>query len=100
VSDRMEQFESELAQMRPRAPGPEWSQYIAAALAAERRADRRLIGAMCVGAAAACVIVSLLLGQSPAPTRSSPTVAMTPQVPRLGDDLQAFADAGSVEAKK
>lgn len=100
MSDRLDEFEAELARMRPRAAGTEWSQRLAAALAAERRADRRLIGAMCMGAAAACVIVSLLLSQSAGPAQVSPTIAVTGQVPRLGGDLQAFAGTGDIETWK
>ena len=100
MSDRMEQFDNELAQMRPRAASREWSRRIESRLAAERRADRRLISVMSLGALAACFIVAILVGQSPDSAHSSPALAVTSRVPRLGTDLQAFALAGETELWK
>jgi hypothetical protein len=86
--------------MRPRAADSEWSQRIAVKLAAQRRSDRTLIGAMSLGAVAACVIVSMLIVQSPNLTPSSPTMAAIPQAPHFGDDLPALARASGLEAWK
>jgi len=96
----MEQFENELAQMCPRAVSPEWSRQMESRLAAERRADRRLISVMSLGALAACFIVAILVGQSPDSAHSSPALAATSPVPRLGAELQAFALAGKTEIWK
>jgi hypothetical protein len=105
VSDRMEQFENELAQMRPRAASPEWSRRIGSRLAAQRRADRRLMGVMSLGALAACFIVAMLIGQSPTTAQSgaaqdSPAVVVTSRIPRLGGELQAFALTSETEIWK
>jgi hypothetical protein len=100
VSDRLEQFESELANMRPRAATPQISERVSKSLFADRRSDRMLIGAMSMGAMAACVIVTILIGESTPPSQSSPTVAVTSQVPRIGSDLQAFADASVTDSWK
>jgi hypothetical protein len=97
VSDRLEHFESELARLRPRSADAEWSGRIAAKLTAQRRSDRLLIGAMTLGAMAACVIVSLLVGSPAPPAPSASTLAATGQAPRLGNELQAFALAGQTE---
>ncbi|MGD0462647.1 MAG: hypothetical protein ABSB74_09170 [Tepidisphaeraceae bacterium] len=93
MSDRMEQFESELSRLRPRAAGPEWTGKIAAELAAERRSDRTLIAAMSAGALAACVIASLLIDQSSTSMPPSSTVVVTHEVPQHGSNVQAFAGA-------
>jgi hypothetical protein len=100
VSDRLEQFESELAKMRPREAVPELSERVSRSLRADRRSDRMLISAMSMGAIAACVIVAILVGQSTPLSQSSPTVAATSHVPRFGSDLQAFADASVMDSWK
>ena len=99
MSDRLENFESELAAMRPRNAA-QWSQRLAMEMRKQRRSDRMLIGAISLGAMAACVIVSLLIVQSPAPVQSAPIIAVNPQSSRMGNDLNAFADAGVLDAWK
>jgi hypothetical protein len=89
----MEHFESELSRLRPRAAGAEWTGKIAAELAVQRRSDRMLIAAMSAGALAACVIASLLFGQSSASRLPASTVVFTHEVPQFGNDAQAFAGA-------
>jgi hypothetical protein len=87
----MEQFESELSRMRPRVPSAVFFQPIDARLAAERRSDRMLIGAMTAGAMAACFIMTVLFGQPSSGTQASPTLAVTANVPHVGSEIQAVA---------
>jgi hypothetical protein len=100
VSDPLDHLESELSDIRPRAAGPNVSERVAAQLAADRRSDRMLMGAMSLGAAAACVIVTLLAGPSSAPQQSPPAIAVAPQTPRVGNELQAFAGIGDPDLWK
>ncbi|HUB27881.1 MAG TPA: hypothetical protein VL992_20825 [Tepidisphaeraceae bacterium] len=100
MSDRLENFESELADMRPRAATPEMLSRVEMQLAAQRRSDRMLIGAMGLGAAAACVIVTLLVGQSQIPVQAPPAIAVAPQTLRVGNEIQAFAGIGDPDLWK
>ena len=96
MSDPMENFESELSAMRPRS-ADQLSEQIATELARQKRADRRLIGAMGMGAMAACVIVVMLGAQSVTPVQPAPVLAVAPQTPHVGNDLEAFADANVLD---
>jgi hypothetical protein len=91
--DPLEQFESELSRLQPRAAKSEWSRAIAAELVAEKRSDRMLIAAMSIGALAACLIAVLLIDQSSASTPPSGTVASQQDYPRFERNTPAFARA-------
>lgn len=91
--DPLNQLETELAAMRPRGLEAQWSAQIDASLAKEKRADRRLIGAMCLGGAAACVIVVMLSSSASMVQTVSPTMASTSAAPSAGSEIQSLAAA-------
>ena len=100
MTDRHERLEAELSGMQPRGLSSELIDRIESTLAADQRpgpSNRMLISAMCCGALAACVIVTVLLGdllpsRTSRPVGGDAVIASTP-VPRLGDASIAFARA-------
>ncbi|MGA2440290.1 MAG: hypothetical protein ABSH08_04995 [Tepidisphaeraceae bacterium] len=96
MTEQNDQLERDLANMRPRALGPELIGRIESAIAASsvrRWADRLLVCAMGAGSLAACVIVGILTmsGHTPVP-RPSPAQTIA-QVPSIGSYTRALARA-------
>ena len=100
MNERSEKLEAELSSLRPGALPPELLDRIGSALKRPQAwpvhgSDRLLIGAICSGALAACVILSVSLGALAPSSRPIGSVqSMTsPNVPRLGDASLALARA-------
>ena len=87
MSDAHEKLESELSGLRPRALSDALMDRIGSDLSKPRRGgDRLLIAAMCSGAMAACVIVTVLLTQAQPAARTA-----RPATPQFGDASLALA---------
>jgi hypothetical protein len=105
MSDRIDKFEAELAQMTPRALPADLAGSIESSLASVRSvwSDRVLAATMFAGAIAACVIVAVLMDQSSYPTaqtqQTNPSLAATPT---LGDYQKslAFADIAAADLSR
>jgi len=97
MTERFEKLEAELAAMKPREMPAEVFDAITSQLSdAQPRnwADRCLIGAMSLGSLAACMIVAMLLMQSPAPGPQNISVTRVPSdTTRMGDASQMLARA-------
>ena len=103
MNDPQGRLEAELAQMRPRAASVELIEAIGNRIGggeARPWADRFLLSAIGAGAAAACVIVAVLVGEgSRDRTDVEPQLlvqATTSDAPRFGDYPLAFARAPDV----
>jgi hypothetical protein len=94
VNERIEKLEAELAAMRPRKTPADLIARIEAGLSKEKStswSDRFLILSMSGGAVAACVIVAILLMQSPGQIRTVDSPVASMETPTVGGFPQAFA---------
>lgn len=84
-------LERELAAMRPRRPSGELVSGIEAGLARDKPRNGLLVGAMSMGAIAACVIAAMLWAEPRAALSVPAPTNVATSIPKFGDPPQAFA---------